>query len=301
MEKEELILKLFAEGKTIPQVVKETGFSDWAVRNCAKKNNIEVKSRKTKITDEILEKIEELLDKGLTNKQIATELDMSPTTVRKYTTEYLHRETNSIKTKSINKKELELTQEQEEVLYGSLLGDMSLDINYKNARPVINQGGEQEEYFDHKCEIFKNILGKVSKKDRYDKRTDKYYHKYSAKLLAHPKFTEMHELLYPNGIKTVTKEWLDKITPRGLAFWFMDDGNNTGVLATNCFSYEECTLIKEWFLEKYNIETTIQNQKLKSGIQHLIYIRACSRADFYDLVSPYIIPSMEYKLHNWNP
>lgn len=81
----------------------------------------------------------------------------------------------------------------------------------------------------------------------------------------------------------------------------MDDGSNSGVLATNCFSYEECSLIQKWFKDKYNIETTIQNQKGKKGIQHLIYIKVQSRPNFYNLVKPYIIPEMEYKFRNWNP
>lgn len=38
-----------------------------------------------------------------------------------------------------------------------------------------------------------------------------------------------------NGIKTITKSWLNKLTERSLAFWFMDDGSNSGILATNCF------------------------------------------------------------------
>ena len=53
-------------------------------------------------------------------------------------------------------------------------------------------------------------------------------------------------------------------------------------------------------LKTFNIETTIHNQKNKSGVQYLLYIRAKSRKTFYDLIIPYIIPSMEYKLEGWN-
>ena len=81
----------------------------------------------------------------------------------------------------------------------------------------------------------------------------------------------------------------------------MDDGCNSGELATNSFSYEEVSLIKDWFKTKYNINTTIHHQKNKSGVQYLIYILVESRHRFYELVKPYIIPSMEYKFKNWNP
>jgi hypothetical protein len=98
----------------------------------------------------------------------------------------------------------------------------------------------------------------------------------------------------------VTLDWLNKITPRALAFWFMDDGSNTGVIATNSFSLEEIELIKNWFLSKYNIETTIQKQISEKGEnQYLIYVLKKSKADFANLIREYMIPSMYYKIENW--
>lgn len=263
--------------------------------------NLKVYSKRANVTAEVIQQIINLNKEGYTNKEIGEKLDMVPSTVRKYV-ELNGLESNSKRTKTLTKKDITLTEEQWEVLYGSLLGDMSLDINWKNARPIISQGGEQEEYFNYKCSIFSNLIGKPSKKDRFDKRTNKWYHKYVVKFLTNPIYTKLREKLYPNGVKTVTQEWLDKITPRGLAFWFMDDGCNCGTIATNCFSYEEIELIQAWFLAKYNISTTIRKQMSKKGIyQYLIYIKTESRPHFYELVKPYFIPSMEYKLNNWNP
>lgn len=244
-----------------------------------------------------ISKISKLLDEGKTNLEIAKILDLSPTTVRKYTKEYLHRDTNSIKTKCITKEKLTLTDTQLEVLYGSLLGDMCITKETKNARISITHSGLQEEYFDYKCNIFKNLIGKVDKSDRYDKRTNKYYKKCAVRLLAHPLYNELYNTLYINGIKTITRDWLDKLTPLSIAIWFMDDGSNCGTIATNCFSIEECELIKTWFLEKYNIQTSIHKA---ANNQHVLYILKNSRNIFYDLVIDYFIPSMYYKLENWN-
>ena len=88
------------------------------------------------------------------------------------------------------------------------------------------------------------VLGKINKSDRYDKRTDKWYHRYAVRLLAHPYFTELYNQFYVNGVKTVTQEWCDKLTAESIAFWFMDDGCNSGTLATNSFSKEECELLQ---------------------------------------------------------
>ena len=73
----------------------------------------------------------------------------------------------------------------------------------------------------------------------------KYYNKYSVKFLANQVYEKFYNSLYKNGTKSVTQEWLDKITPFVLAIWFMDDGSNCGTIATNCFTKEECFLIQK--------------------------------------------------------
>lgn len=297
----ELIKKLASEGKTVKQIAIETGYSEYTVRKWQKELDIKIKSTRTKLTQELLDEISKLVDEGLTNQEIADKFGMALSTVRGYIQNILNKETNSKRTKRITNKNFEFTQEQLEVIYGSLLGDMSMGINWKNARITINHGGDQEEYFDHKCEIFKDVLGKISKTPRYDKRTNKYYNRYAVRLLTHPIITEMYYKFYPNGIKTVSKEWLELLTPRSLAYWYMDDGSNSGVLATNGFSYEECLLIKEYFKNKWSLEVTIEHQKGKSGIQYVIYFTSNAKHAFYNLVKPYIIPSMEYKFKNWIP
>lgn len=294
----EKILKLNKEGKTSQEIADALGIGESTVRRKLRESGVKNNIKRTRSNDpEVKEKVKSLVEQGYTNKEVATILGMSPTTARKYTKE-LGLETNSVKTKSIDKKEIELTQEQEEVLYGSLLGDMHIGINGKLPRVGINHGGDQEPYFDYKCEIFHNLLGKISKKPRYDKRTQKWYNRYAVRLLAHPVFSDMYSVLYKDGIKIVTEEWLKHVTPRGLAFWFMDDGCNAGTLATNCFTKQECELIQKWLDETYNIKTTLHNAP---NNQYIIYIKSESRSTFYNLVEPYFIPSMLYKLHNWNP
>ena len=267
-------------------------------------------------------KIIELNQKGLTCQEIKNLLGGSLTTIRKYIKEsgfqtnskitrlnndvlhhidiLLNKDTNSSKNKRIINEYVELTKTQEEILYGSLLGDMSISKTKNSYRPSISHGGQQELYFDYKCKEFKNLLGKINKSKRFDKRTKKYYNKYSVKFLANQVYEKFYNSLYKNGTKSVTQEWLDKITPLGLAIWFMDDGSNCGTIATNCFIKEECFLIQKWLKSKYNIETTLQKQR-KENIQYVIYIKTNSRKLFYNTIIKYVIPSMLYKLKNWNP
>ena len=294
------IIQLTNECNTPTEIGKILGIHESIVRLRLKSVGKEPYRKIARKNNHILKQVKQLLQLGKTNQQIANELGICATTIRKYTYD-LGLDTNSVKTKTLTKETITLTQEQWEVLYGSLLGDMSLDLNWKNVRPVISQGGKQEEYFDHKCEIFKNLIGKITKKKYYDKRTNKEYSKYSVKFLTNPIYTKLREELYPNNLKTVTLQWLDKITPRGLAFWFMDDGTNAGTIATNCFTKSECELIIHWLQTKWGIKSTLQKSTNNGNLQYLIYIKKCSRPIFYNLTYPYFIPSMLYKISNWNP
>ena len=74
----------------------------------------------------------------------------------------------------------------------------------------------------------------------------------------------------------------------------MDDGALHGELATNCFTLDEIKLLQNMFLTRYNISTRLYNPP-KTG-QYVLFITKESLHDFEDLVRPYIIPSMEYKL-----
>lgn len=296
--KEQIIL-LFNQQKTVKEIAEAVGCSTTTVRNYLIKENLYVPNKRGKWNEEKDKELLKLLDEGCSLENIAKKLDVNIRTIQLHKHKLLGEEI--IKRASTrNKEDIKLTEEQWEVLYGSLLGDMTIEKpTGKNARPVISHGGEQEAYFDYKCKLFENLIGKINKNERFDKRTNKYYHKYQVKFFTHPIYTKLREELYPNGVKTVSQKWLDKITPKGLAFWFMDDGNNSGVLATNSFSYEECKLIKDWLKDKWNMEVTIEHQKGKSGVQYVIYFTSSAKKILYNLIKPYIIPEMTYKIQGW--
>ena len=62
-------------------------------------------------------------------------------------------------------------------------------------------------------------------------------------------------------------------------------------VATNCFSYEDLEIIKEFFKTKFDINVSIHKN-------HTIYIKADSRDKFKNLVKDYIHPDCLYKLAN---
>lgn len=298
MVDKEKILKLHEQGLTCKEIRDELGYSQTTIRKYIKEKDKRTNTKITRLTPELLQTIFKYVKEGKTVKEISQILNICKNSVRNYITEKLGINNYNHKRKpTLNKKHINFTQEQIEVLYGTLLGDAYIGTNCKNYRVSINQGGEQEKYFDYKCKIFHNLLGKINKTPRYDKRTQKYYNKFAVRLMTNPFFNELHDKLYINGRKTITQEWLDKMTDRSLAFWFMDDGSNSGVLATNCYTLDECKLVQKWLFDKYKIKTTLQ--KVTNKEQYLIYIKVCSRKLFYNIVYPYFIPSMLYKINSW--
>lgn len=86
------------------------------------------------------------------------------------------------------------------------------------------------------------------------------------------------------------------LTPLALAIWIMNDGAKVDKglkLNTNYFSYNDCLLFKA-LNNNFNIKASIQSTGKKD--QYLIYIWTESMTDLINIVSPYIIPEMKYKL-----
>jgi hypothetical protein len=80
----------------------------------------------------------------------------------------------------------------------------------------------------------------------------------------------------------------------------MDDGSKCGSsvkIATHCFTEKEILFLCEILLKKYNIISS----KIKDGKNkgYSIYIYKCSLSSFSNIVKPFILPSMYYKLNGY--
>lgn len=109
--------------------------------------------------------------------------------------------------------------------------------------------------------------------------------------------TKLHSIFYPNGVKIVSHNIYELLTPIALAHLVMGDGtwSRHGLnLCTNSFSIVRLMNV---LMIRYRLECTIhlkrrQNQK----IEYLIYIRQGSIPLLRSIVSSYLHPSMYYKL-----
>ena len=87
----------------------------------------------------------------------------------------------------------------------------------------------------------------------------------------------------------------------------MDDGTNKGGLSTLGYTLDENKLIQQWLEDTYGVKTSLHkvksycdpSQRIITGTKECYYnlvLCTSTRKKFDDLIRPYIIDSMLYKL-----
>lgn len=193
---------------------------------------------------------------------------------------------------------------QFDVIIGSLLGDARLEcrsagIRYPvTARLRVHHGEKQKEYVFWKYETLRDLTGKAPKESSWDNpkrnlhEVSWYFHTKSSE-----NFGMLHRYFYVNGVKILPQHIFDMLTPQMIAVWFMDDGSNIGesfTMNTHGFSKEEQVRIVDFFKNRYHITATV----IKDRAKFKLAIGRNDYAKFADIVRPFIIPSMTYKIVN---
>ncbi len=191
---------------------------------------------------------------------------------------------------------------QFDVIIGSLLGDARLECRSVGLRsPItarlrVHHGEKQKEFVFWKYDALKNLVSKEPREIKWinPKRSlleiSWYFHTRSSEALG-----MLHGYFYKNGEKILPENIFDFFTPQMMAAWFMDDGSNIGAgftLSTHSFSREEQMRIAAYLENRYAITATIVKDRAKFKIG----VGRNDRDRFVDIVRPFIIPSMIYKI-----
>jgi len=238
------------------------------------------------------EEIEKLRNQGKSYRQIAQILGIAKTTVEYRLTKYQG-----------DSRWEPLNEWQQQLIYGSLLGDASL-IKYKDKRPSrqgwyvlqFAHGEKQLDYLKFKHKILCSTR-KILRRERTS--FGKTGILYSFGFAHRPFLSELHKITHKNGRKTVSTEWLEKLSELGLAFWFQDDGHTTmsgrkrkdgthtqhvARIATNGFAEPEINIILEYFINKWDLKF----HKVRGDHGISIGIRCNAAKRFIDLIAPHL-------------
>lgn len=197
-----------------------------------------------------------------------------------------------------------LTQLQQEILVGSLLGDGALAQRKENlnARYHVRMGLLHEAEIMDLFETFKDMCKTVPKlTTTFNKKTNKEYKVISFMTLSYPCLNYYRNLFYVDGIKKVPLNIKEMLTCRGLAQWIMDDGGADGNglrLYTNSFTIKDIELLKSVLFENFKINAQISHvNRKRNPDQYKLYIPVESMDRLRSLVKDHILPSMKYKLN----
>lgn len=282
---DEIFLKLYNQGYNDIDISEKTGVPKSVVQSYRCKLQLPaIGPHKTDST-----KIIQLVSKGLSDLEIADILNVSQLTVAKY------RQQSGIFYSIRTPWNIIPTEEEFQVILGSLLGDGNLHKYHKNGGSILTIAHceQQKEYIEYKWNYLKRFVSEIKHYKFTDsRRKNPIYYNYSIHTKSNLAFNNLRQRWYTPK-KKINKEDLYKIEPLGLAIWYMDDGNKLdygATLCTNCFSIEDLEIIQQMFIEKFNIQTHFYEKT------HVTYIPSKEFPKFKKLIEPYIIPSMQYKI-----
>ena len=189
---------------------------------------------------------------------------------------------------------MNLPSEAHSVIVGSLLGDGYLT---PNGSLQIEHCLDHASYVLWKYEMLKCVAGKPPVVvERYDSRTSRTYR--SMRFYTRSVLDSFRDSFYPDRKKVVPSTIGDLLDSMAVAVWFMDDGGRGArtprglVINTSGFTREEQSLLQKVVKAKFGIDVSVHRPG--SGFQ--LYIRARSFIRFSELVAPYLVAQMRYKL-----
>jgi hypothetical protein len=207
--------------------------------------------------------------------------------------------------------EIKPTARQLELIAGSLMGDA------KRTSPTsvgFGHGNNQKAFLMWKYSELADISSVDSLKGYpyKDKRSGYEGVKWCFYTKANSWIEAVVSDFYIGGAKDITADVLARLTPLSLAVWYMDDGRTDWwvrpdkapptartpecLFCTESFSFYGCNLIIQWLRDSYAIKARLRERKLKSSVGYRVVIDNQSVSAFLALISPHVIPSMQYKV-----
>ena len=193
------------------------------------------------------------------------------------------------------------------LVYGTLLGDCA--ITFPNAhsrfpRLAWTHSRTQQAWSEYKASRLPELRPSVRDVDNSG-----YGESSSVGCTAcHPELLEIFQVVNPDRQgKRVSADWLKRITPEGIAWWYMDDGSLSLTprgspsiqLHTEGFGLEENQLIASWLSALgYSAKASTYVRSKTGRSYHYISMGAVAAGKFLADFKPFAIPSMAYKFRD---
>lgn len=187
-------------------------------------------------------------------------------------------------------------------IIGSVLGDATMRGNTTTRRASLRFLQKRTGYLDWKVAMCRNYIWP----DRHERVDNGAYGAKVAYYRAQRKLFYIWRMLYSTGKKRVTWKILKKLTPLGIAVWFMDDGSlvlrgkRSGTIrsreihfSTHSFTVGENKIIIQYFQSVWGVEFRLTSERGRPRI----WCNTRNTHKFLDIVGTIVsqVPEMGYK------
>lgn len=193
------------------------------------------------------------------------------------------------------------SEDQLQIILGGLLGDASIKCPRNRLWGVtFIHGVKQSAYLQYKFEMLKSlgVSQRTAQRSGYTGRAN--LQRFS--LHGNPYLCSQFSF-HDGSRKRLSIEWLDAITPLGLAIWYGDDGSiqvdasgYSITLHTQGFRRSECDLLCAWLLWRWGVKARVG----QTGKGLVLYLNYEASARFMSML-PGALPGVEYKFPGKRP
>lgn len=245
------------------------------------------------------DKLEDLyVTKGKTSYEIAEMFDVNRTTVTRWLKKH-GIDINPKQRKYELIKKIPFTQEQKDLIVGTVLGDGCIALHgrkNKSARLIVGHCEKQKDFLMWKKGILGNFVNVINKKEDEKKNSIMY----SFSTVTHNEFKFYRNLFYSGNKKIIKDELINHINPLSLAAWFLDDGtlmkNVNMRLSTDSFTKEENEKL-QWILKcNFDIRSKVCEYTRNNKKYYYMSFNKENSLKMTEIIAPYSIECMQYKL-----
>lgn len=186
----------------------------------------------------------------------------------------------------------------------SMLGDGCLRKAGKTPYYKLTQVARHKDYIDFAVSVLSRKV--FTRVQYYEKRRDGRNASpwYVVETRTDKDFHSLYDRWYPHGTKIIPHDLVMDL--QMLSIWVMDDGSYNKSrqeikLSTNAFSFEDAEFLREILYRDLNIKASVRRDSDK---KHPIkfptmYILRPDTRIVCDTLTPYIMPSFQYKLNKY--
>ena len=201
------------------------------------------------------------------------------------------------------------TSELKGYLTGLIIGDGYIDkgVNKRAFRIKTTHKDFADKIYEdlNSCNTFDITMSYHKEKtDKHNVHHKEYWELY---VKAHPYFNKKYNNFYDDyRNRRITKNAINWLTPNGLANWYMSDGYVCLVgktkgrirsrrleICTDRYTFENVKMVCNELLKKFDIDF----QPIKRNDCYRIRLRTFDYTKFINIIKPYVVPSMLYKLY----